>query len=83
MKAILLASAFLFASSYLSAQPNFEWAKSIGSTVILSFDMGWAITSDGSGNVISVGQFYETVDFDPGAGVGTENSEVILANRTC
>lgn len=44
---------------------NYVWAKSIGGT---SADGGNAITVDGSGNVYITGYFYNTADFDPGAG---------------
>jgi hypothetical protein len=45
---------------------NFIWAKSMGAG---GSDVGYSITTDGSGNVYSTGYFQNTVDFDPGAGV--------------
>lgn len=57
----------------INAAGNFEWAKSIGGT---GFDFGTDISVDQSGNVYVTGQFSNTVDFDPGAGVqnATANS---------
>ncbi|HTF04260.1 MAG TPA: T9SS type A sorting domain-containing protein [Bacteroidia bacterium] len=42
------------------------WAKSIGG---YSYDNSFGIAVDASENVYVVSQFYNTVDFDPGAGV--------------
>src|SRR5262249_17116345 len=50
------------------AAGNFLWARSIGST---SNDIPGGISIDPTGNVIVVGGFNGTVDFDPGS--GTEN----------
>ncbi len=53
--------------SKLDASGNFVWAKAIvGGT---SFDRGYSIALDGSGNVYTTGYFDGTADFDPGAGV--------------
>jgi hypothetical protein len=52
--------------SKLDAAGNFVWAKNIGG---VSNDLGYSITTDGSGNVYSTGLFNGTGDFDPGAGV--------------
>lgn len=51
----------------LKLDPNgeFLWAKSFGDT---QFDRGIAVTADPSGNIYTTGIFWETVDFDPGAG---------------
>ncbi len=49
--------------SKLDAAGNFVWAKRIGGT---STDVGYAITTDASGNVYSTGSFRSTADFDPG-----------------
>jgi gliding motility-associated-like protein len=50
--------------SKLDANGNFVWATSIGST---GNDYGRAITTDGSGNTITTGNFKSTADFNPGA----------------
>jgi hypothetical protein len=52
--------------SLLSNAQNFEWAKQMGGTDI---DIGNSITTDVSGNVYTIGEFYNTADFDPGVGV--------------
>ncbi|MCK0114727.1 SBBP repeat-containing protein [Gelidibacter sp. F63206] len=49
----------------LSAQnPSFEWAKQMSGP---SSENGTALTMDSSGNIYTIGQFYQTVDFDPSA----------------
>ncbi len=45
---------------------DFEWAKGMGGA---GQDVGNAITVDAAGNVYTTGYFYDTADFDPGAGV--------------
>jgi hypothetical protein len=51
--------------SKLDASGNFVWAKSIGST---DDDEVNSLTMDASGNVYLIGEYYGTVDFDPGPG---------------
>jgi hypothetical protein len=60
--AILLS--FISTNSYRAQ--NFVWAKTFGSA---SYDDWRATAIDASGNVIAVGSFSGTVDFDPGPGV--------------
>jgi hypothetical protein len=55
----------IFAASIgVSAQPNFSWARSVGAASASIGPNG--ITVDGLGNVITVGNFTGTCDFDPG-----------------
>ncbi len=49
--------------SKLDASGNFVWAKRIGGA---SYDIGYSIAVDASGNVYTAGFFQGTVDFDPG-----------------
>ncbi|MEP7165116.1 MAG: T9SS type A sorting domain-containing protein [Ferruginibacter sp.] len=57
--------------SKLNASGNFVWAKQIGG---VGGDCSFSTALDASGNVYTTGTFYETVDFDPGAGVFTLSS---------
>ena len=50
----------------LDSAGNFIWAKQIGGT--LSHDYGWSIAIDALDNVYVDGNFWGTVDFDPGPG---------------
>jgi len=52
--------------SKLDASGNFVWVKQFGD---IYNDRGTSIAVDASGNVYTAGSFYETIDFDPGAGV--------------
>jgi len=51
--------------SKLDSSGNFLWAKAIGG---VSSDVGYAISTDGSGSVYTTGSFVNTVDFNPGSG---------------
>ncbi|MEQ8907935.1 MAG: SBBP repeat-containing protein [Vicingaceae bacterium] len=55
----------------LDPSGNFIWAKSFGGS---SFDTGFSITVDASGNVFSTGRFIGITDFDPGAGTANLTS---------
>ncbi|MBI1317328.1 MAG: hypothetical protein GC168_00075 [Candidatus Hydrogenedens sp.] len=50
----------------LDASGNFVWARGMGGT---SPDLGNGIAVDATGNVYTVGEFWGTTDFDPGASV--------------
>ena len=52
--------------SKLDANGNFVWAKQIAGT---SNEEGVSIAVDATGNVYTTGIFYNTTDFDPGAGI--------------
>lgn len=49
----------------------FQWVKTFGST---SQDYAYDLTLDSSGNIYVIGYFYDTVDFDPGAGTQEHTS---------
>ena len=52
--------------SKLDSSGDLVWAKSFGSTT--QNEIGHEVAVDSSGNVYTTGYFYNTVDFDPGAG---------------
>ncbi|KAF0132074.1 MAG: hypothetical protein FD155_598 [Bacteroidetes bacterium] len=66
LKLIFVILAFSFCLNAKSQIPNWQWAKSAGST---GYDGGTYITSDAAGNVYTTGYFEGTVDFDPSAGI--------------
>ncbi|MCP3890887.1 MAG: hypothetical protein GY702_18745 [Desulfobulbaceae bacterium] len=49
----------------LAQDLQFSWAKGIGGNL---YDFGLSVATDSQGNVITVGWFGGTIDFDPGAG---------------
>ncbi len=55
----------------LDESGNFMWAKQIGG---IAADYGCSISLDPLGNVYTVGQYFGTVDFDPGAEIYNLNS---------
>ncbi len=55
----------------LSTAGAYLWAKKVGGT---SFDEGYGIALDATGNVYTTGYFSNEVDFDPGAGGDTLNA---------
>jgi hypothetical protein len=62
-KAIIIL--FLLISNLLVGQ-NFEWATSINDD---SLEYAGSLVVDSNGNIISIGYFRDTVDFDPGIGI--------------
>lgn len=68
--ALILFSAF--AEQTMAQTSDLIWAQGFGSA---DFDMVRDLITDHSGNVISVGQFTNTVDFDPGSGTHNLTSD--------
>jgi hypothetical protein len=62
----------VFGISASWAQPNLAWAKSAGGS---GDDFVYSVKVDNAGNVYSTGYFYNTVDFDPGAGISNLTQE--------
>ena len=66
--------------SKLNSVGNFVWAKRFAG---ISSDVGYSIAVDSSGNVYTTGNFFFTVDFDPGAGstelTSAGNSDVFVS----
>jgi hypothetical protein len=56
----------------LSSTGNFVWAKNMSGTSFTN--SGFSLAIDVLGNVYSTGYFNGTIDFDPGGGVSTLNS---------
>lgn len=50
----------------MDASGNLLWARGFGG---ISGDQPGSVRIDGAGNILAVGRFQETVDFDPGAGI--------------
>jgi hypothetical protein len=57
--------------SKLNSDGTFAWAKNLGG---ISGDYGNSIATDSAGNVYTTGYFFETADFDPGAGTANLTS---------
>lgn len=56
--------------SKLDASGNFVWAKSfIDTSANGGHGAGYGIVTDDSGNVYTAGQFWGSIDFDPGPGI--------------
>ena len=60
-----LFASFLLTSDLSAQNPTFEWAKQMGGT---SSATGTSMAMDSSGSIYIIGNFYQTVDFDPSAG---------------
>lgn len=78
----LFALIFLLTSLLsISQAPTFQWAKKYSGPP--SSDYAYGIKSDGAGNLITVGRYYSTVDFDPGPGIFTltpnGNSDIYIS----
>ena len=70
MKKIILLAALVFLKVTLNAQ-SFQWAFGLGQS---QEDIAKGIIVDTGGNVITVGIFKGTVDFDPGPNVDNHTS---------
>jgi len=46
-----------------------EWVKTFGNSSSSQMEVPEAIDIDASGNIYTIGEFFNTVDFDPGSGV--------------
>jgi hypothetical protein len=55
----------------LEIRPRKGWARTWGGS---DYDQGFSVAVDGSGNAYVTGQFYGTLDFDPGAGADNHTS---------
>ncbi len=81
MKILIFSILILLSSQKVYPQlVNFNWAKQMGGA---SIETGYAITTDASGNVYTIGNFAGTVDFDPGPGsfnlTATSNADVFVS----
>jgi gliding motility-associated-like protein len=62
------ASREIFISKF-NTSGNLVWAKQLGGLAGTDGGNGFSIALDASGNIYTTGNFYGTVDFDPGAGL--------------
>lgn len=60
----LIVNLFCVTSSLQAQQPKLEWAKQMSGS---SSENGTAMAMDSSGNIYTIGLFYQTVDFNPSA----------------
>ena len=68
---LLVPASFLLQVVPAHGQQNFVWARSMGGT---ASDFVLDVALDGSDNVYTVGCFFGTADFDPGAGTANLTS---------
>lgn len=69
MKKIAASILLLIAGKILPQAPNLLFVKGMGSQYA---DNGYAITTDAANNIFIGGDFFGTVDFDPGNGVANQ-----------
>jgi hypothetical protein len=76
---------FIVCSFFANAQsqvPAHKWSKSFGGN---NFDNSYSVTTDKNGNVYTTGEFWGTVDFDPGTSVfnltsgGTSDYDIFIS----
>lgn len=62
----------LFQTALIAQAPVWSWAKSVGS---IGDDYPKSIVTDENGNIYCIGDFENTVDFDPGPGVSNLSAD--------